>query len=80
MPKVEPILFIESVKTEAHPELDFVALELKSGGQYLSVCLPIDVAKALLEKLEADVTKVVLRKDGDKVATTQRPSNKGTSV
>lgn len=51
----DPILFVESTKAEAHPKMDFVAVEFKSGNQYISLCLPLELAKKFL----AEFTEVV---------------------
>lgn len=70
--KLEPIVFVESTRAEEHPQLEFVAIEFKSGDQFYSFCLPELLAEKLYETLTPIIGKILIKrkkKDANMEAT-----------
>lgn len=70
----EPIIFVEESRSEAHPIMEFVAVQVKSGTQIINMCFPLALAKQFLENLDAEVTKAIKlkKKRDDNVETSSR--------
>lgn len=62
----ESIVFVEGELVEAHPDMDFVAIEFKSGNTFYSFCLPTELAIKFFDDLSPIIKKA---KDKKKDAT-----------